>query len=107
MAKAIGASMRRHTALLEPEVAKVLKRLRPFVAEDLAEAKERERGLCATYGLQYEPSVVILGLQSLLDDLQAVVLNLERGSGVTASPKSLLGRFDIELRHGAQDDEDE
>jgi len=107
MAKAIGASMRRHTALLEGPVASVLKRLRPYVAEDLSEAKERERGLCATYGLPYEPSVVILGLESLIADIDATILNLDRGSGVTLSPKNILGRFDIVLRHGAQDNEDE
>ena len=107
MAKAIGASMRRHTALLEPEVAKVLKRLRPFVAEDLSEAKERERGLCATYGLPYEPGVVILGLQSLLADLDATILSLDRGSGVTSSPKSILGRFDTALRTTQSTEDDE
>jgi hypothetical protein len=107
MAKAIGASMRRHTALLEPEVAKVLKRLRPFVAEDLCEAKERERGLCATYGLPYEPSVVILGLESLISDLDATIATLERGSNVTHSARSLLARFDVELRKGAKDEDDE
>jgi hypothetical protein len=107
MSRAIGQSLRRHTALLEPEVASVLKRLRPFVAEDLAEARQRERGLCATYRIEFEASVVTQGLESLLADLDATISNLERGSNVTASPRSLLGRFDIELRTGAQSDEDE
>lgn len=107
MSKAIGQSMRRHTAILEPEVAKVLKRLRPMVAEDLAEAKERERGLCAVYRIEFESSVVVKGLESLLADLDATISNLERGSNVTASPRSLLNRFDIELRHGAQVEDDE
>lgn len=107
MSKAIGQSMRRHTKFLEPSVAVVLKRLRPLVAEDLGEAKERERALCATYRIEFEPSVVILGLQSLLDDLDNTINSLDRGTGVMASPQGLLRRFDIELRHGAQDEDED
>jgi hypothetical protein len=107
MSRAVGASMRRHTALLEPEVAVVLKRLRPLVAEDLADAKQREWALCATYRIEFEASVVTQGLQSLLADLDDTIAVLERGSNITSSPRSLLGRFDIELRHGAQSDDDE
>jgi hypothetical protein len=107
MARAVGASMRRHTALLEPFVAAVLKRLRPLVAEDLDDARQRERALCATYRIEFEASVVTQGLQSLLADLDDTIAVLERGSNITSSPRSLLGRFDIELRHGAQSDDDE
>jgi hypothetical protein len=107
MSRAIGQSLRRHTALLEPSVCAVLKRLRPLVAEDLAEAKERERSLCATYRIEFEASVVAQGLESLLADLDATISNLNRGTGVMASPKSLLRRFDIELLPTQPDEDDE
>ena len=107
MSRAIGQSLRRHTALVEPEVASVLKRLRPFVAEDLAEARQRERGLCATYRIEFEASVVTQGLESLLADLDATISNLDRGTGVMASPKSLLRRFDVELLPTQPDEDDE
>jgi hypothetical protein len=86
----------------------VLKRLRPLVAEDLDDARQRERALCATYRIEFEASVVTQGLQSLLADLDDTIALLDRGSNITSSPRSLLGRFDIVLRPNAQDeDEDE